>query len=101
MVVKSYEEAFARLQEIVKKLEDGDLPLQQSLELFEEGIKLFRQCRGSFRKRRPDISPGQVLGRMGSGALRPVGHKPRVFDNKRGPLSSNPLKAGGKGRPYT
>ncbi len=56
MVVKSYEEAFARLQEIVKKLEDGDLPLQQSLELFEEGIKLFRQCQGELQKAEGRIS---------------------------------------------
>jgi exodeoxyribonuclease VII small subunit len=33
-----------RLEEIVQKLEQGDLPLEQSLKLFEEGVKLSRIC---------------------------------------------------------
>ncbi|MGE5423581.1 MAG: exodeoxyribonuclease VII small subunit [Ignavibacteriales bacterium] len=56
MAVKNYEDAFARLQDIVKQLEDGDLPLQQSLALFEEGIKLFRQCQGELQKAEGKIS---------------------------------------------
>ena len=39
-----FERALARLEEIVQKLEQGDLPLEQSLKLFEEGIKLSRIC---------------------------------------------------------
>ncbi len=34
----------ARLEEIVAELEKGDIPLEQSLKLFEEGIKLSRIC---------------------------------------------------------
>jgi exodeoxyribonuclease VII small subunit len=34
----------ARLEEIVQELEKGDVPLEQSLKLFEEGIKLSRIC---------------------------------------------------------
>ncbi len=34
----------ARLEEIVQELEKGDIPLEQSLKLFEEGIKLSRIC---------------------------------------------------------
>lgn len=33
------------LERIVKQLENGDLPLEQSLQLFETGIGLARQCR--------------------------------------------------------
>ena len=33
------------LEKIVKQLEDGDLPLEKSLELFENGVKLSRECR--------------------------------------------------------
>ncbi|MGE5418126.1 MAG: exodeoxyribonuclease VII small subunit [Acidobacteriota bacterium] len=40
----SFEETFNRLQEIMKQLENGDLPLQKSLDIFEEGIGLFKQC---------------------------------------------------------
>jgi exodeoxyribonuclease VII small subunit len=44
MAEKKFEDALARLEEIVKELESGDLPLDQSLKLFEEGIKLTRIC---------------------------------------------------------
>ena len=44
MAEKKFEAALTRLEEIVKELEQGDLPLEQSLKLFEEGIKLSRIC---------------------------------------------------------
>jgi exodeoxyribonuclease VII small subunit len=44
MAEKKFEDALARLEEIVKELESGDLPLEQSLKMFEEGIKLSRVC---------------------------------------------------------
>jgi exodeoxyribonuclease VII small subunit len=44
MAEKKFEAAMARLEDIVKELETGDLPLEQSLKLFEEGIKLSRIC---------------------------------------------------------
>ena len=44
MAEKKFEAAMARLEEIVEELEKGDLPLEQSLKLFEEGIKLSRIC---------------------------------------------------------
>jgi exodeoxyribonuclease VII small subunit len=39
-----FEEAIERLEAIVKSLEEGDLPLEQSLRLFEEGVSLTRLC---------------------------------------------------------
>jgi exodeoxyribonuclease VII small subunit len=39
-----FEEAMSRLEEIVKKLEGGDVPLDESLVLFEEGVKLSTFC---------------------------------------------------------
>ena len=39
-----FETALKRLEEIVKKLETGELSLDSSLQLFEEGIKLSRFC---------------------------------------------------------
>jgi exodeoxyribonuclease VII small subunit len=38
----SFEDSIRRLSEIVDALEAGDLPLEQSLTLFEEGVKLSR-----------------------------------------------------------
>ena len=39
-----FESALKKLEEIVKKLESGELSLDSALELFEEGIKLSRFC---------------------------------------------------------
>ena len=41
---KSFEAQLAALEKIVRELERGDLPLEQSLELFEEGVRLSREC---------------------------------------------------------
>ena len=40
----SYEEAVERLEQVVRELEQGNLPLEQSLALFQEGIELTRLC---------------------------------------------------------
>ncbi len=40
----SFEEALFRLEEISKKLESGETPLEESIKLFEDGIKLTRVC---------------------------------------------------------
>ncbi len=40
----SFEEALARLQQIVGGLENGSVPLEESLTLFEEGVGLVKLC---------------------------------------------------------
>lgn len=40
----SFEEALQRLEEIVSELEDESIPLEQSIELYEEGIELSKLC---------------------------------------------------------
>ena len=42
--IKDFEGAIAELEGIVKKLEEGDLPLEQSLALYERGVQLSRFC---------------------------------------------------------
>jgi exodeoxyribonuclease VII small subunit len=42
--IKDFEAAIAELEAIVKKLEEGDLPLEKSLELYERGVHLSRFC---------------------------------------------------------
>lgn len=39
-----FEKKIKRLEEIVQKMEKGELPLEESLKLFEEGVKLSRDC---------------------------------------------------------
>ena len=41
---KDFEDALARLEGIVEKLEKGELALEKALKLFEEGIKISRFC---------------------------------------------------------
>jgi exodeoxyribonuclease VII small subunit len=40
----SFEGALEQLEHAVARLEEGDMPLEEALELFESGIKLSRQC---------------------------------------------------------
>jgi exodeoxyribonuclease VII small subunit len=41
---KTFEEALQELEGIVNRLEQGDLPLEEALQLFEKGVKLSRYC---------------------------------------------------------
>ena len=41
----TYEEAIKRLEEIVNRLESAEIPLEESLSSFQEGIALSRYCR--------------------------------------------------------
>jgi exodeoxyribonuclease VII small subunit len=42
--IKDFEAAIAELEALVKKLEEGDLPLEASLKLYERGVQLSRFC---------------------------------------------------------
>jgi exodeoxyribonuclease VII small subunit len=44
MAKQSFETALKKLEEVVEKLESGEVSLDQSLKLFEQGITLVRQC---------------------------------------------------------
>lgn len=61
---KTFEQSLAELEDIVGKLEGGDLPLEQSLELFEKGIKLSRECRERLTKAERRI---EILMKEGGG----------------------------------
>ncbi len=41
---KTFESSLEQLELIVRELEQGELPLERSLELFEQGVKLSREC---------------------------------------------------------
>jgi exodeoxyribonuclease VII small subunit len=44
MAKDKFEDALRRLEEIVRKMESGELALEESLKAFEEGIRLSRLC---------------------------------------------------------
>jgi exodeoxyribonuclease VII small subunit len=39
-----FEKSLAKLENIIEALEDGDLPLNESIKTFEEGVKLTKHC---------------------------------------------------------
>lgn len=44
MAKEKFEDALEKLEDIVRKMEAGDMPLDETLKSFEEGIKLIRFC---------------------------------------------------------
>lgn len=44
MAKEKFEDALEKLEDIVRKMEAGDMPLDDALKSFEEGIKLIRFC---------------------------------------------------------
>ena len=50
MAELKFDEALAKLEKIVAELEAGDLPLEKSLKVFEEGVKLTRHCAQQLEK---------------------------------------------------
>lgn len=66
----TFEESLKKLETIVHQLEKGDLALEDSLKLFEEGVGLSSAC-----KQELDSAEGKVqqLVRQRDGALKPEG----------------------------
>ena len=55
----TYEESIKRLDEIVRKLGDGGLPLDESLELFKEGTALAADCKKTLENAKLQVSIAQ------------------------------------------
>src|SRR5262245_3192829 len=69
---RTFEASLEALEQIVQQLEDGDLPLEKSLELFEQGIRLSRECqeRLSQAERRIEILLRDNQGRPVAAAFK-------------------------------
>ena len=50
-----FEEALAKLEEAVENLESGDLPLEKSLKMYEEGVRLVRLCQKKLEQAKKKI----------------------------------------------
>ncbi|MGH9413248.1 MAG: exodeoxyribonuclease VII small subunit [Terriglobales bacterium] len=64
-----FELSLERLEAIVKELENAELPLERSVELFEEGMKLVEDCRKQL-----DVAEGKVemlVKRAGAATVEP------------------------------
>jgi len=65
-MTKTFEASLNELEKIVKQLEDGDMPLEESLKLFEDGVRLSRECRERLTNAERRI---EVLMREADGAI--------------------------------
>lgn len=52
---EDFEARLARLREIVDKLEAGDLPLEDGVARFKEGVELAKSCREQLEKARNEV----------------------------------------------
>jgi exodeoxyribonuclease VII small subunit len=77
MVKERFEDALNKLEKIVSKLEDGEIPLEESLKLFEEGIRLSRLCNQKLEEAEKRV---EILMKGKNGMI-----KPHPFD----PLTSS------------
>ena len=64
-----FEEALARLEEIVRELEGGTAELDKSLQMFEEGIALVKLCSGKLDEAEKRIN---ILVNNGNGGYNEV-----------------------------
>ncbi len=67
--VKDFESALKTLEDIVSQLEGGDLTLDRSLELFEEGVKISRFCSGKLEEAERKV---ETLIKSADGTLKEV-----------------------------
>jgi exodeoxyribonuclease VII small subunit len=58
---RSFEEALSELEARVRRLEVGDLELDEALEIFEEGIGLVRECHEQLDEDAPPPSPARSM----------------------------------------
>ena len=68
---KSFESSLKELEQIVEQLEAGDLPLEQSLELFERGVRLSRECQRRLDEAEQKV---EILLKGDDGTIRAVSY---------------------------
>ncbi|MBN2206082.1 MAG: exodeoxyribonuclease VII small subunit [Candidatus Aminicenantes bacterium] len=76
-----FEKAMADLERIVDKLETGDLPLNESLALFEKGVKLARGLREELAKAEKKV---EILLKDEEGGLRREPFEPDAGEGESG-----------------
>lgn len=64
----SFEDSLKQLEAIIGKLERGDLPLEESVQLFEEGIQLSNACKAELENAEGKV---QILLKQRDGSRKP------------------------------
>jgi exodeoxyribonuclease VII small subunit len=63
----SFEESLKRLEKIVEQMERGDLPLEDSIKLFEEGTRLSAECKDHLEQAEGKV---QILMKQRDGSVK-------------------------------
>lgn len=85
MVKERFEDALNKLEKIVSKLEDGEIPLEESLKLFEEGIRLSRLCNQKLEEAEKRV---EILMKGKNGMIKPHPFDPSASSGQV-PLTSS------------
>jgi len=72
-----FEQSLARLEEVVRKLESANLPLDQAMKLFEEGMQLSRDCQGQLEQAEARV---EILLKKAGGEMAAVPFEPEGED---------------------
>lgn len=66
-----FEKKLGRLEEIVQKMEKGELSLEDSLKFFEEGVKLSRECQTQLSKAESQVKKLVSIDESGKAVTEP------------------------------
>jgi exodeoxyribonuclease VII small subunit len=96
MAKEKFEEALNKLEKIVSKLEKGDIPLEESLKLFEEGIRLSRLCNQKLDEAEKRV---EILLKDKEGVLKAQSFDPSINSGQAPLINSGqiPLPSSGQG----
>ncbi len=82
MPKEKFEEALKKLEKIVSRLEEGEIPLEESLKLFEEGIRLSRFCNQKLDEAEKKV---EILMKGKNGILKPEPFEPSLNNKELTP----------------
>ena len=87
MAKEKFEDALNKLEKIVSRLEEGEISLEESLKLFEEGIRLSRFCNQKLDEAEKRV---EILVRDKEGGLRTEPFGPSSIDRPSATPEENP-----------
>ena len=67
---KTFEESLNALEEIVQRLERGDVPLEEALAAFQEGMALSKQCQDTLEKAEKTLTKMMTENKIGRASCR-------------------------------
>ena len=93
MPKQKFEDALNKLEKIVSKLEEGDIPLEESLKLFEEGVQLSRFCNQKLDEAEKKV---EILLKGKNGMLKAHPFDPSMSSGQASPVNSGEAPPAGE-----